>query len=71
MKNCHGRSESGVGCVGDKGLVEVFELAVEPGLQRGVADRCGDRQTRLFTLRVATIFLIANTRATAPNQGMA
>ena len=28
VKNCHGRSESDVGCVEGKGLVEVFELPV-------------------------------------------
>ena len=33
VKNCHGRKESDVGCVGGKGLIEVFELAVEPRLQ--------------------------------------
>ena len=36
VKNCHGRRESDVGCVGGKGLIEVFELAIEARLQRGV-----------------------------------
>ena len=36
VKNCHGRRESDVGCVGGKGLIEVFELAVEARLQCGV-----------------------------------
>ena len=36
VKNCHGRRESDVGCVGAKGLIEVFELAIEARLQGGV-----------------------------------
>src|SRR5215203_265227 len=39
VKNCHGRMESCAGWVEAKGLIEAFELAVEPFLQRGVIGR--------------------------------
>src|SRR5688572_8010405 len=43
VKNCHGRKESDVGCVGGKGLVEGFELAVETRLHVCVFGRRRDR----------------------------
>jgi hypothetical protein len=36
VKNCHGRSASGGDEVGDKGLIEIFELAIETGFQSWV-----------------------------------
>ena len=43
VKNCHGRMESDVGWVGGKGLIEVFELSVQPLLHGSVLGRCRGR----------------------------
>src|SRR5918994_7303407 len=53
VKNCHGRKESDVGCVGGKGLIEVFELAIEPRVQRRVLGRNRRRRRRQLVVRSA------------------
>ena len=70
MKNCHGRSESDVGCVGDKGLVEVFELTVEPRLQCGVVGVMAHRSQLRGRRRAARPLRTTNTPATAPKPPM-
>ncbi len=74
VKNCHGRSESDVGCVGDKGLVEVFELPVEPCLQSRVSGRSGARSASTGSCSSpdrCDHFLMANTPPMAPNPAIA
>src|SRR5918994_2583917 len=56
VKNCHGRKESDAGCVGGKGLIEVFELAIEPSVQSRVLGRNRGRRRRQVVVRAARPF---------------